>query len=345
MSLTYTRKDIRNLINDIIRDSSNGLHSIAKKNRLIDRVHRDFIERTESNLNVIVFSLDAATPAGNGTIEYDRNGHKPTVTRIALEGRSYYTVENCVLLDRLCRWDDTDSSWKQLAPKTQLEIDQEGLLLSSDTIPSGYQMLDAPDTFQFLPALEVGTGDYKFEVRYRERFRDFITYEGSPADSTVVQTTGTGLSDFTAAVTNATIPSKYKIVIDTAATPDKVDTYKDILDGNGWVQVGNAVSLTGSAQAIADNVTFTAAATTGHTLADVFEFAVDDLLEPSCPSQFRHVITNGVAAELLRIERDPEYQGYLMQYENDIERIKRKVRRWNSDQASKIRNDYVGAGG
>jgi len=104
-------------------------------------------------------------------------------------------------------------------------------------------------------------------------------------------------------------------------------------------------ALTGAAQTLAHGATYTATTfTNSHTVADVFEFAVDDYLAASCPDQFKHILINGVCGELLRLERDPEYQSYMAQYERDAERVKRKMRRMNADQASNIRNDYTGGG-
>jgi len=343
MGLTYTRSEIRTEVGNKIRDVSGGLHSNAKKNRVINNVHSDFVRRTECNRNVLVFSL--ADAASDGVIEYDKNGNAPAITLVDVEGRNYYTIDNCTLIDSISRWDDDEGSWKQLSPKTQFEIDQEGLLLSTDTIPTGYQQLDSPDTFQILPALATTGYTYKFEVRYREDVRDLMTFSGSPTDSTVVQTTGSGTSDFTAAVTAVKIPCKFRITILTKATPDTVKTEKDIYDGNGWVTVTASEALTGTAQTLAHGATYTATAFNNtHTVGDVFEFAVDDLLVPSCPLQFRQYIIPGVVAELLRIERDREYQTYMMQFEQAIVDVKGKARRLNSDKAPRIFNPYSGAG-
>ena len=320
------------------------MHSNAKKNRIINRVHRDFIERTECNRNVIVFSL--ASAAVDGVIEYDKNANKPSITRVDVEGRNYYTLSNCDLIDSISIWDDTQAGWKRLEPKTQFEIDQDNLLYSTDNWPCGYQQLDTPGTFQLLPALATADYPYKFEVRYRESVRDLVTYDGSPTDSTVVQTTGVGLSDFTATVTAVKIPCKFRItILITTASPDTIKTEKNIYDGNGWTTVVASAGIVLTAVSLGHGATFTAGAIDGHTVADVFEFAVDDVQVPSCPLQFRDVLVDGVCAELLRIERDAEWQSYMAKYEVSIERIKRLARRLNSDQASRIRDDYMGAGG
>jgi len=319
------------------------LHSAAKKNRILNRVVRDFIERTECSRNVLVFSV--ASAAADGVIVYDKTARTPTITRVPVGDRNYYTISGCDLIDKISRWDDDDGGWKELAPKSQYEIDSEGLLLTTDTVPVGYQQLDTPGTFQILPELASSGYTYSFEVRYREASRDLITYDGSPTDSTVVQTTGFGLSDITAAVTNVTIPCKFRITVLTAATPDTVKTEKDIYDGNGWVTVTASAALTGAAQTLAHGATYTAAATTGHTAADIFEFAVDDLLVPSVPLLYRDAIVDGVIGELLRIERDPEWQSYTAKYEIAVQRLKAKARRLNSDQGSRFRSDYMGGGG
>jgi len=342
MGLSYTRNEIRTKIAQDIRDSNHGTHSKAVKNRIIRDVHRDWVERTECNRNVLVFSLADAT--SDGVIEYDKNGNTPTITRVDVEGRNYYVISNCDLIDKISRWDDDDYQFKELGPMVQHEIDEFGVLQTTTEKPCGYQLLDSPDTFQLLPALDTDGYTYKFEVRYREAVRDLITYDGSPTDSTVIQTTGAGLSDFTVSVGNASMPAKYKIVIATAAVPDTVNTFKDIYDGNGYVAVGTGIALTGAAQAIADNVTFTAEATTGHTAADVFEFAVDDLLTPSCPNRFCKPMWGGMIAALLRRERDEAWRDYQTIYERDVQRIKRKARRLHSDQAPTIRSNYVGSG-
>jgi len=349
MATTYTRAEIRRAVGQEIRDENAGLFSNAKKNRAISWIHREFVEYSECNRNVLVFSLADAT--SDGTIEYDRNENAPSITYIDVEGRSYYQIDNCVLVESIRLWDDDSYDWKELAPLTQFEIDRMGLLQDDNTVPIGYQQLASPDTFQILPALDYTSDTYKFEVRYIEGARDLVTYDGSPTDSTVVQTTGNGLSDFTAAVTAVKIPCKFRITILTAGSvgpplvEGTVKTEKDIYDGNGWVVVTASEALTGAAQALAHGATYTAAATTGHTVADVFEFAVDDYQIPSMPSQYRHVLLNGVCARLLRGKRDTEYQTYLAQYERDKERIRRKVRRLNSDQAPRFRNDYCGSGG
>jgi hypothetical protein len=84
-------------------------------------------------------------------------------------------------------------------------------------------------------------------------------------DDAIAQTTGTGLDDITigGAFTGAD-PATFEIEITAEGTPDVIRWRKD---GGAWT---SGVNLTGSAQALSDGVTFTAAATTGHTSGDVW---------------------------------------------------------------------------
>ncbi len=81
----------------------------------------------------------------------------------------------------------------------------------------------------------------------------------------IAQTTGSGLDDITrgGAFTGAAAAT-FEIEITSAATPDVIRWRKN---GGSWT---TGVNLTGSAQALSDGVTFTAAATTGHSAADVW---------------------------------------------------------------------------
>jgi|ERR1700719_820155 len=113
--------------------------------------------------------------------------------------------------------------------------------------------------------------------------------------SAAVHTTGTGLNDATSGGTNtATVDHVYRVKISTAAGTDK---YELSTDGGAY---GSEVSLTGSAQTLANGVTITFAATTGHTLGDIWTITVPAGV--SIPSAIAlgnlNVISVGSGAEL-----------------------------------------------
>ena len=80
-----------------------------------------------------------------------------------------------------------------------------------------------------------------------------------------IQTVGTGLSDLTAGGTySGSTFDTFLIEIDATGTPD---TFQWNKNGGAYT---TGVAVTGSAQTLSDGVTVTFAATTGHTLADVW---------------------------------------------------------------------------
>jgi len=82
------------------------------------------------------------------------------------------------------------------------------------------------------------------------------------------QFTGSGLNDMTCGGTfSGSAFIDYLVEIDATGTPD---TFKWSDDGGATYTTG--VSITGSAQTLSNGVTVTFAATTGHTLADVWQF-------------------------------------------------------------------------
>jgi len=85
----------------------------------------------------------------------------------------------------------------------------------------------------------------------------------------VVQTTGSGLNDATSGGTStALVDHVYNVKITTAGGTDH---YELSTDGGAY---GSSIALTGSAQTLANGVTITFAATTGHTLGDIFTITV-----------------------------------------------------------------------
>ncbi|KKN53502.1 hypothetical protein LCGC14_0601990 [marine sediment metagenome] len=79
--------------------------------------------------------------------------------------------------------------------------------------------------------------------------------------------TGSGLDDLTPAGTFTGIRSHlYKVIVTTAAGTDKYDWYRD-----GVLQAAS-VAMAGGAVSLDNGVTITFAASTGHTLADFWEF-------------------------------------------------------------------------
>ena len=90
------------------------------------------------------------------------------------------------------------------------------------------------------------------------------------------QTTGTGLDDLT--VGGAYVladAATFTIEITSAATPDVIRWKKN---AGAWT---TGVNLTGSAQALSDGVTFTAAATTGHTSGNIWTITAPGLASSS----------------------------------------------------------------
>ena len=97
-----------------------------------------------------------------------------------------------------------------------------------------------------------------------------VVVKDSAVDSVgAVTFTGSGLDDMTAGTTfTGDSVTNYKVEIDGTGTPD---TFKWSDDGGSTWNV-ETVSMTGSAQTLSNGVTITFAATTGHTLADYWEF-------------------------------------------------------------------------
>jgi len=87
-------------------------------------------------------------------------------------------------------------------------------------------------------------------------------------------TTASTLNDMSASLSDTfsgTAKTTYEVTISTAAGTDKFDWRKVTTDGNGSKTYGawtTGVSVTGSAQALSENVQVTFGATTGHTLDD-----------------------------------------------------------------------------
>lgn len=88
------------------------------------------------------------------------------------------------------------------------------------------------------------------------------------------QTTGTGLSDLTMGGTyTGNANTTFEISCDLA---DATDTFKWRQDSGAWTE---DVAMTGAAQTLADGVTVTFGATTGHTLNDVWTITCNDTFE------------------------------------------------------------------
>ncbi len=124
---------------------------------------------------------------------------------------------------------------------------------------------------------------------------------------------GSGLNDGVWATSgySAGDSTYLEVVIDATGTPD---TFKWRQDGGGWTE---DVAITGAAQTIADGITITFGATTGHTLNDSFcvgylkaeacteagavaqiTTVADRVLDPNNPPTF----TDGGGATVLEIE-------------------------------------------
>jgi len=98
-------------------------------------------------------------------------------------------------------------------------------------------------------------------------FSGLLEWDGGGLSA--VTFTGSGLDDMTRGVVfTGTVDKQYLVEIDATGTPD---TFKWSSDG-GDTFTATGVSITGGAQTLDDGVTVTFAATTGHTLADKWEF-------------------------------------------------------------------------
>lgn len=94
---------------------------------------------------------------------------------------------------------------------------------------------------------------------------------GTESVGTPVMTTGSGLDDLSSGgVYTGTTELTYFIEIDVTGTPDTFQWSKD----NGSTFEATGVSITGSAQTLDNGITIIFAATTGHTLNDVWKFTV-----------------------------------------------------------------------
>ena len=347
MGLTYSRSEIRTIINMRLRDSSNTVWTATQKNYIIADVHRDFVERTECNRNVLIFSIADAT--SDGVVEYDQNEDSPTrttptITRIDVENQNHYKISNCDRILHLNRWVGTaandDGFAKELHRRNQISIDNGNLLSYSLTPPSGYQPLSAPDTFRLMPALDSAGYPFKFELRYLESVVDMMTNITYPTDNTVVQTFGSTLNDMTASGTG-TEAGVFTVTIDSAPGTPNPDTVLITKDG---VNIDTGVAITTAAQLISTNRYFTFAADTGHALNDVWRFYSDDIRVPSIPLRFRKTFELGVVAELYELIGDARSQVYRARYEQGIERILGKVTKDASDTMPSVRMSYRGGG-
>src|SRR3972149_1706382 len=101
----------------------------------------------------------------------------------------------------------------------------------------------------------------------------------------VKQFTGAGLDDatFGGTYTGTTVLSTYEVEIDATGTPD---TFKWRKDAGGYT---TGVAITGSAQTLAEGVTITFAATTGHTLGNKWIVNV-------APSGTKWLVVGGLGA-------------------------------------------------
>lgn len=106
-----------------------------------------------------------------------------------------------------------------------------------------------------------------------------------------VHTVGTGLSDLTSGgIYTALADHVYTVKITTAGGTDHFELS---IDGGAF---GSSTAITGSAQALANGVTVTFAATTGHTLNDVWTITVTAGVVVTTASQLKFVIPNVVGS-------------------------------------------------
>lgn len=188
---------------------------------------------------------------------------------------SNQTIPPCDALLQACGWDDNEESttpgkYYPASPRglkcTRLAFDAGAAAISAgDTIvgeDSGASATVKAVTQQTNP----GWGGTTTGVLYV----DNITRTVGAAD----QTTGSGLSDLTMGGTyTGSADTTFLIQIDLAAA---TDTFKWKQDGGTWT---TDVAMTGSAQTLADGVTVTFAATTGHTLADEWTVTCNNIYE------------------------------------------------------------------
>lgn len=107
---------------------------------------------------------------------------------------------------------------------------------------------------------------------------DVIPYVGFVPDDPIHP----GVNDLSAGGTfTGTARTFFELEIDSIATPDTFKWRKITRDANGTKTVGAwtpTVAITGAAQALADGVTVTFAATTGHTVSDAWTVELYEVL-------------------------------------------------------------------
>jgi len=102
-----------------------------------------------------------------------------------------------------------------------------------------------------------------------EEWQSLVGYTNILDAGTNLSFTGSGLDDMTFGGTysgDAASEILYRVVIDATGTPDTFEWFK------GGVSQASGVSITGSAQSLSDGFTVTFLATTGHTVADYWEW-------------------------------------------------------------------------
>jgi hypothetical protein len=133
-------------------------------------------------------------------------------------------------------------------------------------------------------------------------------YEATPGTSMtftnkmkgIDMSSGSGLDDATIGGTfSGTNYTTFDVQIDTTGTPDKFRWRKN---RGAWTTL---VSITGSAQTLADGITITFAATTGHTLGNTWSLTAIPAFNTSAQPQFtsfrdRWVMINGVEMPFIR---------------------------------------------
>jgi len=328
MGITFTRSEIRTRVDDKIRDSGNSKVTAAEKNRTIAEIHRDFVDRSECNRNTLIFSL--ASAAASGVVEYDKNGNTPTITKVDVEGYNYYQISGCDRIDKIERWITTgDGSGIALPLTNTANIEAYGSLDVDSSVPSGVEML-APDTFRFLPPLSSDAYPIKIRVLYREAVTDLITNDAHPVDNTTPVFNSAGLNDLTNG-SAGTAGATYTIKITGVGTPDSWAYSK-----NGAAYSANAI-ISAGAMTVADGLTITFAATTGHTLNDTWSIYVDDKRVPSIPLRFRKALVWGVLAELMEGNLGDDRAGvFRAKYERAVSMCKVQVMVDSADARPKV---------
>lgn len=109
--------------------------------------------------------------------------------------------------------------------------------------------------------------------------------------SAAVHTTGTGLNDATSGGTFTDILDHvYRVKIATASGTDQIQIS---VDGGAY---GSATNITGSAQSVGNGITITFAATTGHTLGDIWTITVTAGVVLASASQLKNLAQNAVGS-------------------------------------------------